>query len=207
MDSRQQQDGMNHSVAFFDRQFREQAAAGPVALNPFEQRVLPYLSGRVLDYGCGLGNLAFAAASRGCLVTALDASPAAIDHIQRRAAAEPLPVTSCLADLRDHVPADTYDAAVSIGLLMFFDCATARRQLATLCRAVRPGGIAAVNVLIEGTSFRAMFDPAEHCLFSRAKVIEAFAGWEVLETADEDFPAPGETLKRFVTLVARKPSA
>ena len=33
----------NESVRFFDAQFRRQAAAGEFALNPFEERALPYL--------------------------------------------------------------------------------------------------------------------------------------------------------------------
>ena len=64
----------NRSVNFFDEQFRRQVAAGEYALNPFELAALPHLHGAVLDYGCGLGNLAVEAARRGCQVLALDAS-------------------------------------------------------------------------------------------------------------------------------------
>ena len=63
------------SIRFFDSQFRRQIRQAELALNPFEQRALPWLQGRVLDSGCGLGNLALAAARRGCTVPALDASP------------------------------------------------------------------------------------------------------------------------------------
>ena len=70
------------SIQFFDKQFAEQSRTGGCKLNPFELAAIPYLKGRVLDYGCGMGNLAFAAAERGCDVLALDASPAAIRHIQ-----------------------------------------------------------------------------------------------------------------------------
>ena len=76
----------NDSVKFFDTQFQQQARDRDFRLNPFELAALPHLHGRVLDYGCGLGNLAFAAAERGCSVLALDASPAAITHIKQRAA-------------------------------------------------------------------------------------------------------------------------
>ena len=71
---------MTHSksIAFFDQQYRHQLKEAPVTLNPFEQLAIPHLRGDVLDFGCGLGNLAFAAADIGCQVTALDASPAAI---------------------------------------------------------------------------------------------------------------------------------
>ena len=75
------------SVRRFDEQFARQVREGDLRLNPFEAAALPYLSGRVLDYGCGLGNLAVAAARRGCTVVALDASAEAVGHL-RRAAAE-----------------------------------------------------------------------------------------------------------------------
>ena len=48
-----------------------------------------------------------------------------------------------------------------------------------------------------------MFDPEAHCLFGRDELGEAFAGWEVLLSRREDFPAPGGTLKCFHTLIAR----
>ena len=66
------------SVSFFDQQFQRQVRESDLALNPFEQQALPHLQGVVLDYGCGLGNLALAAARRGCNVVALDGSYNAI---------------------------------------------------------------------------------------------------------------------------------
>ncbi len=67
-----------HSVRFFDTQFQRQINTGEFELNPFERLALPYLSGDVLDLGCGLGNLAVAAARAGCRVTALDGSPTGV---------------------------------------------------------------------------------------------------------------------------------
>src|SRR5450830_353234 len=117
----------NRSVQFFDTQFQQQTKQRDFKLNPFELAAIPHLHGRVLDYGCGMGNLAFAAAERGCSVLALDASPAAITYIQQRAVAEALPVQAVLADLRDYELDEDFDVVVSIGLLMFFDCPTAFR--------------------------------------------------------------------------------
>ena len=193
------------ALEFFDRQFGRQVQANDYALNPFERAVLPFLSGEVLDLGCGLGNLALEAAGRGCHVTALDASATAIADLVRRAAERGLALEAHGADLRHYVPARDYDCVVSIGLLMFFACGDARRLLARLREAVRPGGLAAVNVLIEGTTYLEMFDPEAYCLFGRDELGEAFAGWDVLLSHHEDYPAPGGALKRFHTLLARRP--
>ena len=196
---------VDHSVKFFDAQFQQQTRDHDFRLNPFELAALPHLHGRVLDYGCGLGNLAFAAAQRGCSVLALDASPAAIAHIKRRAAAEALPVHAALADLRKYELDEDFDAVVSIGLLMFFDCPTAFRALSHLQSHVREGGVAVVNVLIEGTSYLDMFDPKGHCLFSRTELASRFAGWSILRSEFSDFEAPGGRNKSFATVIARKP--
>src|SRR5512137_461066 len=85
------------SVEFFDRQFERQVREGDFALNPFEQAALPQLRGRVLDFGCGLGNLALAAARAGCSVLALDASEVAIAHLSQVAAAERLDIDARVA--------------------------------------------------------------------------------------------------------------
>lgn len=194
---------MSRSVDFFERQFRSQASRGDYALNPFEQAILPHLRGEVLDLGCGLGNLSLAAAKAGCTVTALDASPSAIADLARRAAG--LPLKAKVADLSRFKAWRQYDCVVCIGLLMFFPCEQARAALWQVHEAVGPGGIAAVNVLVEGTTYTAMFDPAGCCLFGRDELTTAFEGWQPVYSRHEDFPAPEGTVKRFHTLVARRP--
>lgn len=193
------------SVQFFDAQFQQQVHAGEFALNPFELAALPHLHGRVLDFGCGLGNLAIAAAGRGCSVVALDASHAAIEHLRQVAAKDGLPIAAAEVDLRNHALTEDFDTVVSIGLLMFFDCPTAFRQLAQLQSRVRPGGTAVINVLIEGTNYLDMFDVHGHCLFQRDEMLRRFAGWKVLSCDYQDFAAPSNRLKSFVTLIAQKP--
>jgi tellurite methyltransferase len=197
---------MKKSIAFFDDQFRQQPSGDTLKLNPFEEQALAYLSGDVLDFGCGMGNLAFAAAAKGCSVTALDASPAAVDHIRARAAEESVAVRVALADLRDYRIDRDYDCIVCIGLLMFFDCPTAFKVLAQLQEHVRPGGFAVVNVLVQGTTYLDMFEPEDHCLFEPMEILNRFSGWNLVRSEFSDFAAPGETVKRFSTVIARKPS-
>lgn len=196
----------NRSLDFFDRQFARQIAQREFALNPFEQAIIPFLSGEVLDLGCGLGNLAQAAARNGCTVTALDASRSAIEHLARCASQERLRIEAREADLRSIAIRGQFDCVVAIGLLMFLPPPAARAALTRIQSLVRPSGLAAVNVLVEGTTYLDMFDPAGYCLFRERQLPEAFAAWAQEYLAIETFPAPGDTIKRFCTVVARRPS-
>lgn len=193
------------SIRFFDMQFRRQAAAGEFVPNPFEQRALPYLQGSVLELGCGLGNLSVAAAEKGAMVLALDASRSAIESLSARAKASGLSIDARCADLAGYDPPGEFDAVVAIGLFMFFPCDVARRQFARARAAVRAGGILVVNVLIEGTTFVDMFDTERgFCLFGEDELPAALHGWHMLEDQVEQFDAPGGTIKRFRTSMARR---
>jgi tellurite methyltransferase len=196
---------MTLSVEFFDKQFQRQVVSGDIELNPFELAALPYLHGRVLDFGCGLGALSVTAARRGCSVLALDASHTAIEHLRQVATQDALPIEAHEVDLRNYRLEEDFDAVVSIGLLMFFDRPTALRQLAQLQSRVRSGGTAVLNVLIEGTTYLDMFDEQGHCLFARDELRNQFAGWNVLSCDYQEFPAPQNRIKSFVTIIAKKP--
>jgi tellurite methyltransferase len=194
---------MNHGVSFFEAQFRRQVLEGEFALNPFEKLALPVLRGRVLDLGCGLGNLSIEAARRGCEVLAIDGSSTAIERI-RQAAAEGLSIRADLTDLSTYEFSEDFDTIVCIGLLMFLAKPDAHRILGDIQSHVVPGGLAIVNVLIEGTTYLDMFGPDPYYLFGRAELQKRFAGWELLESRYDNFEAPGSTIKAFATVVARK---
>jgi len=196
----------NRSIDFFDAQFRKQAAEGDFALNPFEQAVLPFVRGRVLDLGCGLGNLAIAAARGGAQVVAVDASLPAVVRIVEASRTENLAMAGVFSDVAAYRLAGEYDTIVAIGLLMFLRREAAFELLAGIAQHVAPGGCAAINVLVEGTTYMAMFDPEAHCLFGRDELERYFAGWRVELARHDRFPAPGGTVKAFSTLVARRPA-
>jgi tellurite methyltransferase len=195
---------ISHSVSFFDAQFQKQLCEQSFALNPFEQAALKYLAGDVLDLGCGLGNLSMAAARNGANVVAVDASPAAIAHIQQVAAGENLALQGIQADLGNYRISGQFDSIAAIGLLMFFDRARALELLEEIQRRVKPGGCAVINVLIEGTTFLGMFQPGHYYLFGREELAQRFADWRVLEHVYQTSPAPENTEKVFATIVAQK---
>ncbi len=194
----------NQSVDFFEKQFQAQVGSGDFALNPFETLALPYVAGKVLDLGCGLGNLSVAAARSGCSVLALDASPTAIAHLREVAASMRLPIRAEHAELSTYRVAESYDTIVAIGLLMFFPKRRALELLEDIKAHVAPGGRVIVNVLTEGTTYMGMFEGDNYYLFAQDELRSRFSGWELLQFRTQRFDAPESTVKTFATVVARR---
>ncbi len=194
----------NQSVTFFDSQFQKQVAGNDFALNPFEKATLPFVRGRVLDMGCGLGNLSIEAARRGADVVAIDASSVAIERIQKAALDENISVRPVLADIASYSIAEAFDTIVAIGLLMFFRREKALALLSDIQEHVAERGLAIINVLTEGTTYMGMFQPGNYYLFGRDELEERFKGWGILLSIQDSFDAPGNTKKEFSTIVAQK---
>ena len=194
----------NQSVTFFDIQFHKQVAGNDFALNPFEKVVLPYVRGRVLDLGCGLGNLSIEAARRGADVVAIDASSVAVEIIQEATLNENLRIRPVLADIASYSILETFDTIVAIGLLMFFRREKALALLSDIQEHVAEHGLAIINVLTEGTTYMGMFEPGNYYLFGRDELQQRFKGWGILRSIHDSFDAPGNTKKEFSTIVAQK---
>ncbi len=194
----------NHSINFFDTQFQSQVNKGDFSLNPFEQLALPFLKGKILDLGCGLGNLAIEAARQGCIVLALDASKTAIERIHNVAATENLAIKAELTDLSTYKISENYNVIVSIGLLMFMEKSKAYEMLNNIKLHVGSGGYAIINVLIDTTTYLDMFALNNFYLFGHNELQEQFAGWEIVESQYDNFEAPNSSIKAFTTLVTRK---
>lgn len=193
------------SLRFFNSQFQKQVAQGDFVLNSFEEILLPFVKGDVLDLGCGLGNFAVAAARAGHRVLALDGSEHAVAALEARALAEQLPVFAEKVDLATPAMAGAFDTVACIGLLMFFPPATAYDWIDNIRKMTRQGGVVGINVSINGTTFLDMFDPSACTLFHERALDNAFADWEVLYSDIAEFPAPEGAIKRFSTVVARRP--
>jgi tellurite methyltransferase len=168
------------SVRYFDAEFQRQIATQDFALNPIEEIALPFVRGEVLDLGCGLGNLTLEAAKRGCLVTAVDGSRTAVRRVRGEAKRLGLRVRVVAADLDRFEIDGQYDSVICLGVLMFLAPSQALGLLREVHDAVKPDGVAAIKVYVEGTTFTGSLDPERHYLFPKGAIERAFAGWETV---------------------------
>lgn len=118
--------------------------------------------------------------------------------------AENLRIDAKLADVESFPIVGQFDTIVAIGLLMFFKREKALKLLADIQEHVAAGGVAIINVLVEGTTYLGMFEPGNYYLFGRNELEQRFRGWAILLSRQDSFDAPENTRKEFATLVARK---
>lgn len=128
---------------------------------------------RVLDAGCGQGDLTLHLLRAGAEVTALDLSPAMIDLVRRRTAELPSPPTVIAAPLEQSGLADdSFDLIVGKYVLHHLELESGGRELA---RLLRPGGRA---IFVENSGGNPILS------FARRNLVGRF-GITRLGTADE----------------------
>jgi cyclopropane fatty-acyl-phospholipid synthase-like methyltransferase len=99
------------------------------------------LTGQVLDVGCGTGEHALLAASRGAKATGVDISPAAIEKARAKAAERRLDAQFQVEDALDLRQLDpSFDMIIDSGMFHVFSDEDRPRYVASLAGVVRPGG-------------------------------------------------------------------
>jgi len=98
------------------------------------------LSGRLLDAGCGTGEHALLAASRGADVTGIDVAQSAIEHARAKAAERHLAARFEVADaLSLDQLRRTFDTVIDSGLFHVFGDEDRAAYVASLAAVLQPG--------------------------------------------------------------------
>lgn len=143
------------------------------------ERITAGISGRaarILDIGCGTGDLAIWLAEQGSAVTGVDFLEGPIIQAREKARARGVPVTFLVMDAIavGEIP-ERFDAVTDCGLFHTFDDAKRRAYVAALARLLEPG--ARMFLLCFSDA-----EPGDHGprRVREAELREAFAdGWEV----------------------------
>ena len=116
----------------------ETGAPAEELVRVLDQGIIP--TGTALEVGCGTGADAVYLAQRGFEVTAVDASPQAIERARHRGRLEAAPVCFLLADVFEFVDtAEPFDLIYDAGFYHYIRQTQLDRYLDLLWRTTRPG--------------------------------------------------------------------
>jgi tellurite methyltransferase len=155
--------------------------------------------GRALDLACGAGRHTLFLAERGWRVTAVDASRAAIETVQKQARARRLDVDARVADLEKHefeIQPESFD--------LICDCYYLQRDLFAAVRdGVRHGGIviAIIHIVDESSDVKPM-NP--DFLLRPGELRRFFTGWDILYEF-EGKPRDAPHQRAVAEILARRP--
>ena len=164
----------------------------------------------VLAVADGEGRNSVWLAEQGCVVTATEISPVALEKAAKLARGRHVEVNFIQADIFYwDWPQDAFDAVVGI-FIQFAGPAERPRQLAGMKDAVKPGGV----LLLQGYTpkqleYRTGGPSAVENLYTDTMLREAFADWEIVllheheEHIEEGCAHAGRSA--LIDMVARKP--
>ena len=87
---------------------------------------------------------------------------------------------------------------------MFMGCKLAHEQVEKMKALTYIASVTVCDVLIEGTTHLDMFGVDDYCLFTPDVVRLWFKSWRTEDFQIEEFAAPGDTIKRFATVIATR---
>ena len=142
------------------------------------------IRGRVLDIGCGTGDLALWLAARGCTVTGVDFLDMPLAAAKRKAAERGLNANFLAMDARHvHEISEQFDVATDCGLFHTFDPAGRQAYVASLRKLLAPG--ARLFILCFADAEPGTHGPRR---ISEHDLREAFAdGWQIETIAPARF--------------------
>lgn len=143
----EEQRRLQREAQYHDRRFGENTRASTdkfyaitqASFSWYRQRLLENVAGlHVLEYGCGPGDIAFAAAAEGAIAHGIDISPVAIDQARAHAAEAAGQVAFSVENAEKTSFADaSFDRIGGSGILHHLDL---RRAYCESARLLKPGG-------------------------------------------------------------------
>lgn len=124
------------------KQFFDEVERFRYEIQPFMRSIMEFdnfSDKRLLEIGCGLGTDLLQFARAGAIATGVDLTPASIELVKKRFAAEGIPVDAQVADA-EHLPFedDRFDVIYSFGVL--HHTPDTQKSIDEVYRVLKPGG-------------------------------------------------------------------